>query len=97
MEEGFPVPVLDDAPEVPVHLAWVMSMFRDLRSCRPLGMSGAGQIPVTAMLEYFDAMGLSRLIWPETKLYWMSLDSIELSHYYEKQAAKMPKLPDGGR
>lgn len=92
-EDGFPVPVLDDAPILPDHLAWAYSMFKELRTCRPVGMNGPSSIPVTAMREHFDAADLSPHQWHNAKWYWMSLDAEELSFYSKKQAALMPKMP----
>lgn len=92
-EEGFPVPVLDDAPVLPPHLSWVMSLFRDLRTCRPVGMSGPGQIAVTETFAYFNALGLPRYLWPLAKEAVTALDIRELEFYHSRQAAKMPGIP----
>ncbi len=92
-----PVPALDDAPVVPYHLAWAMELFRDLRSCRPIGMSGYGPIPVTMMRTYFDQCGLAENLWYEAKLYCSRLDNVELEHYSKKVSAKLPNIPEGGK
>lgn len=92
-EEGFPVPVLDDAPVLPDRLAWIYSLFKDLRTCRPVSMSGAGQIPVGAMLDYFRALGHPMWLWPAAKACIIALDMDELEFYYSRQAAKPPEAP----
>lgn len=94
-EDGFPVPVLDDAPELPARLQWALSTFRDLRTCRPVGMAGAGPIPVTAMLAYFDALGYPRYLWTAAKAFWSALDMHELAFYHSRSAAKMPEIEAG--
>lgn len=91
-EEGFPVPVLDGAPELPARLQWAMSMFKDLRTCRPVGMAGPGLIPVTEMLSYFRASGMPDYLWPTAKTLWCALDTHELSFYHSRQAAKTPSF-----
>jgi len=96
-EDGMPVPVLDDAPTVPYHLAWAMDLFRDLRSCRPIGMSGYAPIPVTMMRTYFDQCGMPSHLWHEAKLYCTRLDYTELEHLNKKLSAKLPKIPEGGK
>ena len=74
-EEGFPVPVLDDAPVLPDRLQWAMKAFRDLRTCRPVGLAGPGLIPVTEMLSYFRLVGLPEYLWQEAKEYLFSAAS----------------------
>lgn len=91
-EEGFPVPVLDDAPVLPDRLQWAMKAFRDLRTCRPVGLAGPGLIPVTEMLSYFRLVGLPEYLWQEAKEYCIALDTNELAFYHSRQAA--PKPPD---
>lgn len=93
-EDGFPVPVLDDAPELTAHTAWAYTTFKDLRTCRPVGMGGAAPIPVTAMMELFDKSGIHHSKWREAKYYWTELDAVELDFYSKKHAAMMPKIPE---
>lgn len=91
-EEGFPVPVLDDAPELPARLQWAMTLFKDLRTCRPVSMAGQGQIPVTSLREYFTGLGYPEYLWPEAKSFVAALDTNELAFYHSRQA--VPKPPD---
>lgn len=93
-EDGFPVPVLDDAPELTDRIAWAYTSFKDLRTCRPVGMGGQGPIPVTSMMEFFDKAGYNRALWHEAKRYWSELDVVELDFYSKKHAAMMPKIPE---
>lgn len=88
-EQGLPVPVLDDAPQPPSSISWVLTLFRDLRSCRQASMGGMLPIPVPAMRSYYFDCGYPPHQWPEVKDCLVSLDAEELRFYAEKR----PKSP----
>lgn len=93
-EQGLPVPVLDDAPELPSSIQWVLPFFRDLRSCRQASMGGMLPIPVPVMRSYYVDCGYPPHLWPEVKTYLVAMDAEELKFYDEKRPARMPKEPE---
>lgn len=96
-EEGLPVPVLDDAPELPESLMWVLPLFRDLRSCRQASMGGMLPIPVPAMKSYYIDSGYPPHLWPQAKMYLTQMDAEELRFYDEKRPAKTKEPEEAGK
>jgi hypothetical protein len=52
--------ILDAAPELGPAESAVLMCWHDLASCRPVGMSGAGAIPWTAIMEWARMHGMER-------------------------------------
>lgn len=50
--------ILDAQPEQDEAMAVCLQAWRDLSTCRPLGFSGAGPIPWTALVAWLDRSGL---------------------------------------
>lgn len=50
--------IIDAQPEIDEAIGIVLAAWRDLGTCRPIGMAGAGPIPWTAIVTWADRQAL---------------------------------------
>lgn len=104
-DDGYDVPVVDDAPAVPSHLLWAWVQFRHMDStCRPhigggMGPSIAGPIPHTTMLAILDRhpdIGEAGREWYLAIWQRMDAAAMEIAHQRMKDSQNVTKNPIGG-